>query len=76
MAIWTADRRIYLDKHGNAVEADNPAKAVLLVPAGGALPMERAQALGLAVEPAEPAKAPNAKPTHANKIRRKTTEDK
>ena len=75
MAIWTADRRIYLDKHGNAVEADNPAKAVLLVPAGGVLPLERAQALGLAAEP-EPAEEPKAKPAPPNKGRRAPAEDK
>ena len=71
--VWTADRRIYLDSQGNAVEADDPTKATLLAPVGGTLPLERARALGLVPVAPEPAKA---KITPANKGRRAPTEDK
>jgi hypothetical protein len=69
--IWTADRRLYLDKAGAVVEADDPTRATLLVPAGGALPYERAQALGLIVEPApaEEAPPPASKPQPKNKVK-------
>lgn len=46
-ALWTADRRLYLDKAGKVVEADNPDRQTLLVAEGGQIPTERAQALGL-----------------------------
>ena len=74
MAVWIADRRIYLDSQGNAVEVDNPAKATLLVPVGGTLPLERARALGLVPAPA-PTEPPKAKPVPANKGRRAPAED-
>jgi hypothetical protein len=60
---WTADRRLYLDKDGKVVEADDPTRASLLVPAGGTIPLERAQALGLTAAP-EP-KAERAEPPSA-----------
>ncbi len=44
---FIADRRIYLDRTGRAVEADDPARAELLVATGGSLPYERAAELGL-----------------------------
>lgn len=66
--IWTADRRLYLDKDGKVVETDSPDRASLLVPAGGTLPLERARALGLVVEEA-PTEQPKAKPTPANKVK-------
>lgn len=47
---WTADRRLYLDKDGKVVEADDPTRARLLIAQGGALPIEQAKALGLVVE--------------------------
>lgn len=48
--IWTADRRLYLDKDGKPVEADDPGRATLLVNAGGSIPIERAKALGLVAQ--------------------------
>ncbi len=45
--VWTANRRLYLDKDGNAVEQDDPNRVELLVGIGGTLLIERAQALGL-----------------------------
>lgn len=50
--LWTADRRIYLDKDGKAVEADDPTRASLLVAQGGTLPLEEAERLGLLAAPA------------------------
>jgi len=44
---YAADRRLYLDKTGAVVEADDPARVELLAPAGGTIPMPRAVALGL-----------------------------
>jgi len=77
MAVWIADRRIYLDSQGNAVEANNPAKATLLVPVGGTLPLERARALGLVPAPVvPPEEPPKAKSVPANKGRRAPAEDK
>lgn len=48
---WTSDRRLYLDKDGNAVEQDSPARVRLLVGVGGSIPMEQARALGLVDAP-------------------------
>lgn len=44
---YTADRRLYLDKDGKLVEADNPARATLLVAKGGKLSAEDAAKYGL-----------------------------
>jgi ribosomal 50S subunit-recycling heat shock protein len=57
---YTAVRRLYLDKDGKVVEADNPARASLLVNAGGTLSLEDATRYGLVtvtqtVEPVAPA---------------------
>lgn len=49
---WTANRRLYLDKNGKAVEADDPARVSLLVAAGAAIPLAQARALGLVEEKA------------------------
>jgi hypothetical protein len=46
--MWTADRRIFLDANGNAVEEKDPGRVELLVAAGNRIPMARAIALGLA----------------------------
>jgi len=46
-AMWTADRRLYLDKGGKVVEEGDLNQNELLVPAGGVLPMARAEELGL-----------------------------
>lgn len=58
--LWTADRRLYLNAAGKAVEADDPSRAELLVAAGNTIPRARAVALGL-VE-AEPEPDPAASP--------------
>lgn len=79
---WTSDRRLYLDAAGRVVEAGDPARAILLVIAGGTLPLARARALGLVRDdpppapapPDEPAPAaaaePKGKPAPANKAKR------
>lgn len=70
---WTADRRLYLDKDGKVVEADDPNRASLLVAEGGQLPLADAKRLGLVeVAPAE-IKAIAPKP---NKARTKAPENK
>lgn len=52
--MWTADRRLYLDKEGKAVEADDPSRTSLLVAEGGSIPLDQAAQLGLVeVTPAE-----------------------
>ena len=80
MAVWIANRRLFLAADGvTVVEASDPRKATLLVPEGGTLPMERAKALGLVPEP-EPAPSPEPEPkartAPANKNRRPASEDK
>jgi pyruvate/2-oxoglutarate dehydrogenase complex dihydrolipoamide acyltransferase (E2) component len=47
MAHYIATERLYLDKDGKVVKADDPARASLLVGVGGRLPIERAEELGL-----------------------------
>lgn len=44
---WTADRRLYLDKDGHVVEANDPARARLLVAAGNTISLDEAERLGL-----------------------------
>lgn len=56
---YIADRRLYLDEDGKVVEEKDPRKRTLLVHAGGMLPQERAQALGLTEEKAKAASAEN-----------------
>lgn len=46
--LYTAPRRLYLDKEGRVVEANDPTRVELLCPAGQTMPLYRAQALGLA----------------------------
>jgi hypothetical protein len=67
---WTADRRLYLDKNGKVVEANDPTRARLLVAAGATIPLDRARELGLVEE----AKA-KATPTE-NKLRAGPVENK
>ncbi len=79
--IWTSDRRLYLDAAGKVVEADDPTRATLLVNAGGAIPIERAEALGLVNAPAaEPQPAPEGEKAKAkapaNKAKSAPEEDK
>lgn len=45
--MWTADRRLYLDKDGKVVEADDPSRASLLVAQGGTIPLADAERYGL-----------------------------
>lgn len=47
MAHYIATERLYLDKDGKVVKADDPKRASLLVAEGGRLPIERAEELGL-----------------------------
>lgn len=52
--LWTSDRRLYLDKDGKAVEADDPTRQSLLVAAGGTIPLADAERYGLVeVTPAQ-----------------------
>lgn len=57
---FSPGRRIYLDKEGNAVEADNPSRLTLLCPAHGSIPMSEAIRLGLVQQVA--IEAPEAQP--------------
>ncbi len=66
-ALWTADRRIYLDAAGRAVEAKDPRRVTLLVAEGGQIPLEQAQALGLLAAPAKTAPANKGRKAPANK---------
>jgi pyruvate dehydrogenase E2 component (dihydrolipoamide acetyltransferase) len=50
MAHYIASARLYLDKDGKVVDENDPNRASLLVPAGGRLPVERAEELGLTKE--------------------------
>ena len=45
--MWTADRRIFLDPNGNAVEANDRTRVSLLVAPGLKIPMKQAIELGL-----------------------------
>jgi pyruvate/2-oxoglutarate dehydrogenase complex dihydrolipoamide acyltransferase (E2) component len=47
MAHYIASARLYLDKDGKVVDENDPNRTTLLVPAGGRLPIERAEELGL-----------------------------
>jgi enoyl-CoA hydratase/carnithine racemase len=76
--VWTADRRLYLDKDGKVVEASDPDRASLLVNTGGTLPLEQAQALGLVQPAAAPQEAAQklAGPPAANKAQGAPGENK
>lgn len=45
--LWTADRRLYLDKDRKVVEADDPTRQSLLVAQGGTIPLADAERYGL-----------------------------
>jgi len=64
--IWTADRRLYLDKDGKVVEANDPSRATLLIAAGGNMSLADAERYGL-IAPAAPAE--KARPAPANKAK-------
>jgi hypothetical protein len=49
---FVSDRRLYLDKDNNVVEANDPNKLTLLVAEGGSLSAEEAAKYGLGVEEA------------------------
>lgn len=49
--MWTADRRIFLDANGNAVEDKDPTRVSLLVAPGHKIPMSQAIELGLVTLP-------------------------
>lgn len=66
---WTADRRLYLDKDGKVVEANDPNRARLLVAAGNTIPLEEAERLGLAGTKVSQGPA-------ENKLRQGPSEDK
>jgi predicted O-methyltransferase YrrM len=68
--LWTADRRLYLDAAGKVVEADNPARASLLVAQGGTILMDDAIRYGLVAEPKAAA------PAAANKAVRPAAQNK
>lgn len=68
---WIADRRIYLDANGNAVEAHDPARVSLLIAPGQSMSLARALALGLM-----PADEPKGKPAPANKNKVTPAENK
>jgi hypothetical protein len=77
MAGWIADRRLYLDKDGNMVEADNPARVRLLIHTGQTMTEADARKYGLinnepVAETAEKAMSPSP----ANKARVASTENK
>ena len=73
-AMWTSNRRIYLNAEGQPVEANDPARASLLVAEGGSIPQEQAVSLGL-IE-VEPAKVKALKPTEAEDKAVKPAENK
>lgn len=62
--MWTADRRLYLDKDGKVVEANDPTRVRLLIAAGGNMTLEDAERYGLIATPAT-----KAKPAPANKAK-------
>lgn len=65
--MWTSDRRLYLDKDGKVVEADDPTRVSLLVAAGGNMPMADAERYGLTGEKAKAPVANKAAAPKANK---------
>jgi hypothetical protein len=50
--MFTANRRIYLDGEGKVVEADNPARATLLIAEGQTMPIADARRYGLVADEA------------------------
>jgi hypothetical protein len=80
--LWTADRRLYLNKDGQVVEADDPTRQTLLVAQGGTIPLADAERYGLVtVTPAQvttvaPASGAKAKAAPANKARTAPSENK
>lgn len=46
----TADRRLYVDREGKVVEANDPSRRFLLAAKGAVIPKEQVEALGLRME--------------------------
>jgi len=73
--LWTADRRLYLNADGKAVEADDPTRQSLLVAQGGTIPLADAEKYGLVtIVPAQianiaPAPEEKAKAAPTNKAK-------
>lgn len=65
---YVADRRLYLDKDGNVVEAKDPKKTTLLVAQGNTLPEEVARKHGLIKEEAESGRKSKAVASDADAI--------
>lgn len=68
--VWVADRRLYLDEAGNVVEANDPTRRSLLVPAGGSIPLADAERYGLV------SREEKAAPAKPNKAKTKAPENK
>lgn len=70
-ALWTSDRRLYLNANGQVVEADDPTRVSLLVRAGGTMLRSEAERLGLLAEAEATAETsdPKARAIPANKAR-------
>jgi len=52
--MWTADRRVFLDANGKAVDEKDPSKVELLIAPGQKMEMAKAVELGLVEQPVEP----------------------
>lgn len=61
---YTADRRLYLNKDGKVVEADDPTRTTLLVGKNGRLSAEDAAKYGLMNQPAPEEKAQSDAPAN------------
>lgn len=83
--LWTSDRRLYLDKDGKVVEADDPTRQSLLVAQGGTIPLADAEKYGLVtvtpavietVTPEAPEAEGKGKAAPENKVKAKAPENK
>ncbi len=70
-ALFTADRRLYLNAEGEAVEADDPNRITLLAAKGTQFSMSHAQQLGLAGDDGAPLKPKKASAKKAKKVENK-----
>jgi hypothetical protein len=64
--MWKADRRLYLDRAGKVVEADDPTKHKLLVNKDQSLPLAQARELGLTDD--QDAPTPSAREQRAKEL--------
>lgn len=74
--MFTANRRIYLDKDRKVVEADNPARATLLIAEGQSMPDAEAREYGLIGGDAAEAEGDGPAPKKATKRGAGPSEDK